>query len=141
MSRRALARSAGTTATTVFALALAIALGACQPAAISTTGPTVTAAAGSPGATADGASAVATSPMTGVPIDIEAAGLSQVTAFTIRTNAGAEQRFLVGKLENAVDFPPGHLAEHLATSSPIRVFFRVEGSDLVAYRLEDATAP
>ena len=141
MSRGARARSAGPTATAFFALALAIGFGACQPTAIATTGPADTMVAGSPGSTTAGAPAAATSPMTGVPIDIEAAGLSQVTAFTIRTNAGAEQRFLVGTLENAVDFPPGHLAEHLATSSPIRVFFRVEGSDLVAYRLEDATAP
>jgi hypothetical protein len=90
--------------------------------------------------TGSGAPAALVSPVVGVPIDIEAEGLSRVTAFTIRTDAGVEQRFLIGTLENGAAFPPGHLAEHLAGSSPIRVFFRAEGGDLVAYRLEDALA-
>ena len=46
--------------------------------------------------------------------------------------------FKIGTLENGAEFPPGHLAEHLATSSPVRVYFRAEGPDLVVYRLEDA---
>ena len=46
---------------------------------------------------------------------------------------------VVGTLENGVEFPPGHLAEHLASSSPLRVFFRPEGDRLVVYRLEDAS--
>lgn len=79
-----------------------------------------------------------TSPVEGVPIDIEAEGFTQVTAFTIRTDDGAQLRFRMGPLENATRFPPTHLAEHLAGSTKIVVFFRPEGSDEVAYRLEDA---
>jgi hypothetical protein len=43
-------------------------------------------------------------------------------------------------LENPLDFPAAHLAEHVASSEPVRVYFRVEGSALVVYRLEDASA-
>jgi hypothetical protein len=79
-----------------------------------------------------------TSPVEGVPIDIEAEGFTQVTAFTLRTGDGQQLRFLLGQLENPTEFPPGHLAEHLAGSTRIVVYFRPEGSDQVAYRLEDA---
>ncbi len=49
-----------------------------------------------------------------------------------------EISFRIGVLENGAEFPPGHLAEHLASSTPVRVFFRVEGPDLIVYRIEDA---
>jgi hypothetical protein len=80
----------------------------------------------------------ATSPVDGVLTDIDSAGLTQVTGFTIRSGDGRSITFKIGTLENGAQFPPGHLAEHLATSSPVRVFFRAEGPDLVVYRLEDA---
>ena len=78
-----------------------------------------------------------TSPVEGVPIDIEAEGFTEVTAFTIRTDDGQQLRFVMGQLENATEFPPTHLAEHLAGSTRIVVYFRPEGRDQVAYRLED----
>ena len=78
------------------------------------------------------------SPVTGVLTHIESQGLSKVTAFTLRTADGRETRFLIGILENGAQFPPGHLAEHMANASPVRVFFRDDGAgNLVAYRLED----
>jgi hypothetical protein len=79
-----------------------------------------------------------TSPVEGVPIDIEAEGFTRVTAFTIRTDDGQQLRFVLGQLENPTEFPPTHLAEHLAGSTRIVVYFRPDGSDEVAYRLEDA---
>jgi outer membrane lipoprotein SlyB len=82
-----------------------------------------------------------TSRVEGVPIDVEAEGFTQVTAFTIRTDDGQQLRFLLGPLENATEFPPTHLAEHLAGSTRIIVYSRPEGSDQVAYRLEDAPTP
>lgn len=123
--------------------ALAVLVAACAPAPTPPTpsaGPIATAsmaapASGTPVASAPGL----VSPVTGVLTHIDAAGLAQVTGFTLRLDDGRLAVFRIGTLENAVEFPPGHLAEHLATSSPIRVFFRGEGLGLVVYRLEDAS--
>ena len=82
-----------------------------------------------------------TSPAEGVVIDVDAAGLDDVRGFTLRTSGGFAFDFVLGTLENPTEFPPGHLAEHQATSLPIRVYFRAEGGQHVVYRLEDAEAP
>lgn len=79
-----------------------------------------------------------TSPLVGVLTHIDTAGLDQVAGFTLRLDDGRQVTFVLGDLENPVEFPPGHLGEHIATSSPIRVFFRPQGADLVVHRLEDA---
>jgi hypothetical protein len=81
------------------------------------------------------------SPMAGVITGIESTGLTGVHAFTLRTATGAIVRFTLGNLDNGTQFPPGHLAEHQLTGIPVLVFFRVEGSDLVVYHLEDAPIP
>ncbi|HEY4189526.1 MAG TPA: hypothetical protein VGM28_03815 [Candidatus Limnocylindrales bacterium] len=91
---------------------------------------------------ANGTPAVApASPIDGVLTHIDSTGLTQVTGFRLRTNDGQEIAFTIGTLENGDQFPPGHLAEHLATSSPVRVWFRDDGSNLVVYRLEDTPLP
>lgn len=109
------------------ATAIAALTGACEP--------------GSPSTPSTSAPATVASPVEGVVIDVDAAGLTDVSAFTLRTTSGDELRFVVGELENPVDFPPSHLATHLADAAPVRVSFRAEGEDLVAIRLEDAQAP
>ena len=81
------------------------------------------------------------SPVDGRVIKIDAEALTRVKAFTLRTDAGAEIVFTIGVLENGTEFPPGHLAEHMATSSAVRVSFRDENGSRVVYRLEDAPAP
>ena len=109
-----------------------VALAGCVPGdAASTDAPSASAVPGSPVALV--------SPIEGVPIDIDAEGFTKITAFTIRTDDGQELRFRMGPLENATEFPPTHLAEHLAGSTRIVVSFRPEGSDEVAYRIEDAS--
>jgi hypothetical protein len=78
------------------------------------------------------------SPVTGVLTHIDSQGLSKVTGFVLRTADGRETSFQIGILENGDQFPPGHLAEHMANASPVRVFFRDDGAgNLVVYRLED----
>lgn len=109
------------------AATIAIVAGGCEPSVPST--PTIAGSAG------------VTSPVEGVVVAVDATGLTQVSAFTLRTAAGDELRFAVGDLENPVDFPPSHLATHLAEAAPVRVFFRSEDGGLVAVRLEDARAP
>lgn len=128
-------------------LALGALIAACAPAPSTAPGDIAGAsieapASGSPGTSAEAPAsipaAIPASPVRGVLLGIDAAGLSEVTGFTLRLDDGRSFEFLIGTLENGVEFPPGHLAEHMATSTPIRVSFRVDGTSLVAYRLEDA---
>lgn len=80
-----------------------------------------------------------TSPVDGVVIAVDSSGLSDVRGFTLRPGSSPFSfGFVLGALENTADFSPSHLAEHQASSEPIRVWFRVEGGERVVYRLEDA---
>ena len=108
------------------AFAMLVLAAACGPA------PT-----GSPTTASTGPAPSLESPVVGVITHVESQGLDQVTAFSLRTDAGTIVTFRIGTLENGDEFPPGHLTEHQATSEPVRVFFRVEGAELVATRLED----
>jgi hypothetical protein len=119
--------------------AIAIVAG-CAASPSPTPGPVETASIIDPASATPGAG-VPASPVDGVLTHIDAQGLTDVTGFTLRTNDGTELPFRIGVLENGAEFPPGHLAEHLATSSPVRVFFRDAGGVLVVYRLEDAPTP
>jgi len=78
------------------------------------------------------------SPAEGIIVAIEATSITDVHGFTLRTPAGAVLEFKLGALENPTAFPPGHLAEHQATSSPVLVYFRLVSGERVVYRLEDA---
>ena len=109
----------------ILVVAFSVGLTACGPASTS-----------SPAASAS--RPVPASPVEGVIANVVSAGLDQVTEFTIRTGDGTLIEFRIGDLENGDEFPPGHLTEHQATSDPVRVYFTVEGEELVATRLEDA---
>jgi hypothetical protein len=81
------------------------------------------------------------SPVVGVVVAVDSSGLGRVGGFSIRVADGSTIDFELGALENPTEFPPSHLAEHMASSQPVRVFFRQEpGQRLDVYRLEDATA-
>jgi hypothetical protein len=75
----------------------------------------------------------------GVVTKVDSTGLASVSGFRLRLRDGSSLALRIGTLENGDEFPPGHLAEHLATAAPVRVFFRAEGGDLVVYRIEDAS--
>jgi hypothetical protein len=80
------------------------------------------------------------SPVDGVVTAVEAVSLTDIRAFTLRTSGGFAYVFKLGPLENATAFSPSHLKEHQASSEPVRVWFRVENGERVAYRIEDAPA-
>lgn len=71
-------------------------------------------------------------------VAVDAAGLANVKGFTLRVPGGKTIEMTMGTLENATQFAPGHLAEHEATGSPVRVYFVMNGSVPIVYRLEDA---
>ena len=79
-----------------------------------------------------------TQEFTGVIVAVDSAGLGDVRGVTVRATDGTLASFSLEQLQNATEFPPGHLAEHQATSSPVLVYFRVENGERVVYRLEDA---
>jgi hypothetical protein len=79
-----------------------------------------------------------TSPVEGVIVSIDSGGLTDVRGFVLRVSGGVAFDFVLGPLENPTVFPPGHLGEHQATSSPVRVYFHLDGGRRVVYRLEDA---
>ena len=74
----------------------------------------------------------------GVIVGVDSAGLDKVSAFTLRTSAGASLTFDLRALENGARFAPGHLVEHQATAQPVRVWYRIENGVRLAIRLEDA---
>lgn len=74
----------------------------------------------------------------GVITHLDQKGLGAVTGMTLRSSDGQTLDFVVGQLENSAEFPPGHLATHQATGQPVRVWYRMQGSERVAYRIEDA---
>ena len=114
-------------------VALVIALTACGPGTTPTVAPT---AAPTPSATA--LPVFPDSPLVGVVTSVDSSGLASVSGFTLRTADGRSFEIRIGDLENGAEFPPGHLSEHIATAEPVKVAFRVEGTELVAYRIEDA---
>jgi hypothetical protein len=76
----------------------------------------------------------------GIVVGVDSTGLSNVTSFRLRTDDGRTLEFGLRSLRNPVQFPPGHLAEHLANSVRVRVWYRDDGGRLEALWLEDAPA-
>ena len=90
------------------------------------------------GGTADNPAAAQGEQAVGIVSSIDSEGLTNVRGFTLLTPDGRELEFAIGTLENGAQFPPGHLAEHQALASPIRVWYRTEDGALIAFRLEDS---
>ncbi|MCI0582693.1 MAG: hypothetical protein L0227_07330 [Chloroflexi bacterium] len=82
-----------------------------------------------------------TSSTTGVVVAVESTSLTEVTAFTIRESGGRTQRFVVGGLQNATEFPPGHLVEHIASGVPVIVTWLEEDGVATAIRIVDGPPP
>jgi hypothetical protein len=77
------------------------------------------------------------SPIDGVVVGVDSEGLGRIRSFSL-LSAGTTYELQLGDLENAPEFSPSHLSEHLASSEPIRAWFRVTGGVEVVFRLEDA---
>lgn len=82
-----------------------------------------------------------TATATGVVVAVKSVSLAEVTGFTIRTADGRTIEFSLGALQNGVEFPPGHLVEHIASGGPVVVTYRDEGGARTAIRIVDAPAP
>lgn len=82
-----------------------------------------------------------TSAVTGVIVGVDAAGLGDVSGFTLRGDDGAVIVFSLDRLQNGSEFPPGHLAEHQATAEPVLVRYVVRDGVYLALRVDDAPRP
>jgi hypothetical protein len=92
-----------------------------------------------PAATPPAATPPAGTPeVVGVIVAVDSQGLGDVRGFTLRRSGGEELGFSLAALENGIQFPPGHLAEHLADAVPVRVWYRESGGERLALWLEDA---
>jgi len=79
------------------------------------------------------------SPVDGIVISVNSTSLTDVHDFVLRVADGSNMTFVLGVLENATQFSPGHLKAHQASGTPVRVFFSRSSTDqLIVYRLEDA---
>jgi len=78
---------------------------------------------------------------TGVVIAVDSESLTNVRGFTVRTPDGRTVEFKLGQLENASQFAPGHLNEHMATAVPVLVTYQDVNGARVVVRLEDAIVP
>ena len=96
---------------------------------------------GSGGKPTPSAPALPASPIVGVVIAVSSPSLGKVRGFSLQTSNGYAYDFTVGVLENPTEFSPSHLAEHEASSEPIRAFYRLEAGVPTVYRLEDAALP
>ena len=76
----------------------------------------------------------------GIVIGVDSTGLANVSAFRLRTDDGRTLQFGLRSLRDPVAFPPGHLAEHVANSVRVRVWYRDSAGQLEALWLEDAPA-
>ena len=74
----------------------------------------------------------------GLIVSVESAGLTDVRGFDLRTADGTTLTFSLERLENGATFPPGHLVEHQASASPVRVWYVTDGAMRYAIQLEDA---
>lgn len=79
-----------------------------------------------------------TTDMTGVVVGVDSRSLTDVRGFTLRLTGGELVEFSLRALQDGTEFSPAHLAEHQATAEPIRVWWRMDGQERLAIRLEDA---
>ena len=79
-----------------------------------------------------------TTDMTGVVVGVDSQGVGDVRGFTLRLRGGELVDFSLRALQNGAEFAPDHLSAHQATAEPVRVWWRMEGTERLAIQLEDA---
>jgi hypothetical protein len=80
----------------------------------------------------------ATDSAVGIVVAVESTSPTQVSAFTLRTDAGESLRFEIGAVDLREGFDPNHLREHQALVTPVLVDYTSADGRRVAVRLRDA---
>jgi len=79
--------------------------------------------------------------VTGVIIDVQASSLTQLDSFTLRSNDGETLEFRIdpdAAFDPQEGLFPSHLRTHALAAEQVRVFYREEGGELLAFRIEHA---
>ena len=78
-------------------------------------------------------------PVTGIVLDVESRTLTDVRAFTLRSE-GEECEILIDP-ERSYGFPLPHLNEHKISADPVRVEVERRDGELVALSIDDSPTP
>jgi hypothetical protein len=76
----------------------------------------------------------------GVIIDVQSTSLTSIERVTLRSDAGETLVFRIAPdaaRDPVEGFVPGHLRSHAVLAEKVKVFYREEGGELLALRLED----
>jgi hypothetical protein len=76
----------------------------------------------------------------GVLVGVEATGLNDVQAVTLRTDDGDERRFVLGGEVARSGHPPspGHLRQHMTHGDRVTIRYRETGDQAVALEIVDS---
>jgi hypothetical protein len=76
----------------------------------------------------------------GVLVGVEATGLNDVQAVTLRTDDGQERRFVLGGEAARSGHPPGagHLRQHMTQGDRVTIRYRETGDVAVALEIADS---
>jgi hypothetical protein len=87
-----------------------------------------------------GGSGNGTKSVTGVVIDVQASSLTKLDGFTLHTDNDKTLKFKVAPdadRDPQNGFAAGHLRTHALGATKVRIFYREENGQLLAFRLED----
>jgi hypothetical protein len=80
-----------------------------------------------------------TAEATGVVVAVDQQSVTEVSSFTLRTDAGEQIVFAVGVLDMSDGgFNAGHLREHMAGATPVTVHYTETEGERIATKLSDA---
>jgi hypothetical protein len=74
-----------------------------------------------------------------VLINVEASGINDVQAVTLRAEDGATRRFVIGSEISRTGHPPssGHLRQHMAFGDRVTIVYRESADGPVAIEIRD----
>ena len=79
--------------------------------------------------------------VTGVLVGVEATSITRTDAFTLRSDDGAERRFVVSAEADRAGHAqsPGHLRQHMTYGDRMIVHYRETKDGLLAVQIDDAS--
>ena len=70
----------------------------------------------------------------GTITEVVARDIGHAASISLRSEDGRQLRF---RIDDSIDWTPGHLREHMTFGQPITVYYRRAGDTLLAIRVDD----